>query len=456
MGGDSQYFAVLMQPSEKMEDQSIVLAEGQAIVVGRVPVKNPGAIPSKRFNTSFQLTTEAQELKPKDSLRHQFVVFAGPKHPELLAEYETDEIVYYGWFGVVSQPLVWLLHQFYRVVGNYGIAIIMLTVLVRCCMIPISRKAARNAQMMQVLAPEMKRIADKYKNDMEKRGKAQQELFRKHNYNPFGGCLLMFVQLPVFIGLYRGLSVDTALRDKPLIPGVSWCSNLAGPDQLFHWGDWMFFAAYDGWLGPYFNLLPIITVVLFLIQQKMFTPPPTDEQQRMTHRMMSFMTLFIGIMFFKVPSGLCVYFITSSLWGIIERKLLPKPKLPEHLQRMQDDEKNRQKKGSKKGSGKQDRSRDGKKPKSGDSDNSDGPNTPDGPDTSGPQAKSTSSDIRAASEDSRNGDSLRGTPDRSDTAEAEFEDNGYARPKEVSEKRSKKEEKRRQRRERRRKGRTGN
>ena len=82
----------------------------------------------------------------------------------------------------------------------------------------------------------------------------------------------------------------------------------------------------DGYLGPFFNVFPLITVTLFLIQQKMFTPPATDEQTKMQQQMMTYMTVFMGVMFYKVPAGLCIYFITSSLWGICERKLLPKSK----------------------------------------------------------------------------------------------------------------------------------
>jgi len=185
---------------------------------------------------------------------------------------------------------------------------------------------------MQKLAPEMKRIAEKYKNEMDKRGTAQRELFAKHNYNPFGGCLLMFVQLPIFIGLYRALSVDMELRQAPLIPGLDWCSNLAGPDMLFYWKDWMpGFLANEagGWLGPYFNILPIITIFLFLAQQKMFMPPATDDQTRMQQKVMKFMMIFMGFLFFRVASGLCVYFVASSLWGIAERKLLPPPSMDE-------------------------------------------------------------------------------------------------------------------------------
>ena len=91
-------------------------------------------------------------------------------------------------------------------------------------MVPISLKQAKNAAMMQELAPELRKITEKYKGDMEKRARAQQELFRKHNYNPMGGCLMMFIQLPIFIGLYRALMVDVELRDAPLEDCCAWAN----------------------------------------------------------------------------------------------------------------------------------------------------------------------------------------------------------------------------------------
>jgi len=212
---------------------------------------------------------------------------------------------------------------------NYGIAIILLTVIVRTCMIPVSLKQARSAAKMQELAPEIQKIKDKYPDDPMKQHQAVQELYKKHDFNMFGGCLPVFIQLPIFIGLYRCLSVDIDLRDAALLPGISWASNLAGPDKLFRWDSWMpgFLAdEADGYLGPFFNVFPLITVTLFLIQQKLFTPPATDEQTKMQQQMMTYMTVFMGVMFYKVPAGLCIYFITSSLWGIAERKLLPKSK----------------------------------------------------------------------------------------------------------------------------------
>jgi len=325
-GVDTQYFAVVLRPDVADGAPKPQFRQAVAVPAGDVGEKTKAKI--KTTNVSFRLTSQPEPIPAGKTSKQSFVIFAGPKKPDLLAEYGLEDCIAYGWFWFVAIPLSWILHFFEGMwFVNYGLAIILLTVLVRSCMIPLSRKATKNAQMMQELAPEMKRIAEQYKNDMEKRGTAQRELFAKHNYNPFGGCLLMFIQLPIFIGLYRSLSVDVELRQAPFIPGLGWCSNLAGPDMLFYWLDWMpgFLANETGWLGPYFNILPIITIFLFLLQQKMFMPPATDDQTRMQQQVMKFMMIFMGFLFFKVASGLCVYFIASSLWGVAERKLLPPP-----------------------------------------------------------------------------------------------------------------------------------
>ena len=171
------------------------------------------------------------------------------------------------------------------------------------------------------------RVKEKYEGDVEKQTKAQQELFKKHNYNPLAGCAPMFLQLPIFVGLYRALSVDIELRQTPLIPGMDWCANLSAPDMLFRWDNMIPFDAltgFTGYLGPYFNLLPLISTGFFLVHQQLFTPPPTDEQQEMQQKVMKFMMIFMLVIFFKVPAGLCLYFITSSMWALGERLLLPK------------------------------------------------------------------------------------------------------------------------------------
>jgi len=324
VGVDSQYFAAILIPqlADPLETRFTRI---KPIRVGPVPVGHP-----QLTDVSFRLTRRPVDMEPNETgINDEFKIYLGPKSPELLADYGLDSMIDYGWFDFVAKPMLVVMHFFYGIVGNYGIAIILLTLVVRSAMFPLSRKQALNAMKMQELQPEIKRIAEKYKSSPEQRMKAQQELFRKHKYNPFSGCLPIFVQLPIFIGLYRSLAVDVELRQAPLISeNIRWASNLAAPDMFWYWEPYLptFLAGENGWLGPFLNLLPLVTIVLFLVQQKMFMPPPTDEQSAMQQKMMKYMMIVMGFMFFKVPAGLCVYFITSSIWSICERKMLPKPK----------------------------------------------------------------------------------------------------------------------------------
>ena len=325
IGVDAQYFSAVLMP-ERENPADVWFEELLPICVGKVDPEQ-----KQLANTSCRLISTVRDLKPGEGLRHQFKVFTGPKNPALLEHYGLGELVYYGWpiFAMVAKPLTAVLHGFYAVFGNYGLAIILLTVLVRACMFPLSLKQVLGAQKMQMLQPEIKKLQEKHKNNVEARTKAQQELFRKHNYNPLSGCFPIFIQMPIFIGLYRALMVDIALRDAPLIShSIRWCSNLAAPDMLFNWSGFMpeFINSGQGifGLGPYLNLLPMLTIVLFIWQQKMFMPPPADEQAAMQQKIMKYMMIFMGLLFFKVASGLCIYFIVSSLWGIGERKVLPK------------------------------------------------------------------------------------------------------------------------------------
>ena len=323
---DSQYFASGLTPLYEDEKDNW-FRESRPLVSAGPPKSSRRKLTDVSFRAisrEFDLTAAGT---PGDTLRHSFEIFAGPKRPELLSRYDMSGLVYYGWFGWVSRPMLGILHFFYGVVGKFGVAIVMLTVLVRSCMFPISRKQALSARRMQELQPEMKVLQEKHKGNPEQLMKAQRELWRKHGVNPMAGCLPAFLQLPIFLGLYRSLSVDIELRQAPLF-GSGWCSNLAAPDKLFYWRNALpdFLSDETGWFGPYFNLLPILTATLFLLQLKLTTPPPQDEQQAMQQKIMKYMMIFMAFMFFKVASGLCIYFIASNLWSLAERKLLPKKK----------------------------------------------------------------------------------------------------------------------------------
>ena len=203
-GVDTQYFNISLIP-ETSEDQPFEVNSLSAYLNGRVEIPENARL-KKLVDCTFQMVKKI-ELAPGGTYSHTFEVFAGPKEQDLLSAYGLGEVETFGWFAWFSKPLLWLLHFFYFITFkfSYGIAIIMLTVLVRCLMIPFSRKAALNAQMMQHLQPQMMEIKERHKEDMQMQSQAQRELFSKYNYNPLSGCLPMFFQLPIFIGLYRGL-----------------------------------------------------------------------------------------------------------------------------------------------------------------------------------------------------------------------------------------------------------
>jgi YidC/Oxa1 family membrane protein insertase len=364
----------LKELDKKLDDGTLDI--GQEIVVNLAPT-----LEGKEVAIGFRLGTQPKgfleditvrvaskpvDMKPGDDVVHQYLLYHGPVkvtqlylqegdkavQDELVSRYvdtfKLDTLTDYrseGWIGWFSKTIYWtdllilttklmhwLLNFLYSIVRIEGLSIILLTVIVRGLMFPISRKQAMISMRMQELAPEMKVIAEKYKNDPMERQQAVMELYRKHKVNPIGGCLPLFLQLPFFLGLYYALQESTRFRLAEFL----WIRNLAAPDMLFYWGQgFPLISDFDNmasgfwsflYLGPYFNILPILAVIVMVVYQKYTLPPPTDEQQAMQQKMMKYMMFFIGLMFYKVAAGLSMYFIASSLWGMAERKLLPKKK----------------------------------------------------------------------------------------------------------------------------------
>jgi YidC/Oxa1 family membrane protein insertase len=167
---------------------------------------------------------------------------------------------------------------------------------------------------MQQLQPHLKELQEKFKEDKERLTKETFALYKRHGVNPVAGCLPALIQLPIFVGLWQALNTSFPLRHASFL----WIRDLAAPDMMFH------FPFEIPWLGNWFNLLPLLVVGLMLVQTKLFSPPATTPEAEMQQKMMKYMMVFMGFMFYKVPSGLGIYFITSSMWAIGERLLLPK------------------------------------------------------------------------------------------------------------------------------------
>jgi YidC/Oxa1 family membrane protein insertase len=366
-GGGAVGASPLLRPGERVAVTyrfDGTRADGRFRAVATAVAREGTVQPLFVDDITVRMVTEPIPLKPGETKVHQYVLYNGPVKAMLLGQMTGDRAVpeqvvswyvdglhlntltdYHspGVFGRFASAIYWTdliikctnlmhngLHALHGVIPNYGLCIIVLTILVRAAMFPISRKQAMTTMRMQELAPELRKLQEKYKDDRQALGTAQMELYRRHGVNPFGTCWFLLLQMPIFMGLYFCLQESIFFRLAPFWP--TWIQNLAAPDMLVHWGEgipWVSRPQDYGsffYLGPYFNLLPIVAVGLMIVQQKMMTPPPTDEQQRMQQSMMKYFTAFMGLLFYKVAAGLCVYFIASSLWGFAERKLLPKKK----------------------------------------------------------------------------------------------------------------------------------
>lgn len=325
----------------------------------------------KTFLDDMTFRAISRAIDTANPVDHAYVLYQGPVKVRLLTQLKGDESVPVAtmeryrdslhlstmtdapmpnFMGRFANAIFWtdlvilftnivhsLLGMLTSVIPSLGICIVIVTLLVRGMLYPFSRRQSINAKVMQEkqakIAPELKKLTEKYGNDFNRINAEKMRLYREHNINPaamFGGCLLLFAQMPVFMGLYYALQESVFFRLESFL----WMPNLAAPDMLVFWTEkipYVSTAADIGstlYLGPYFNLLPVIAVSLMMYTQSKMMPKTDDPQMEMQQKTMKFMMLFMAFMFYKVAAGLCIYFIMSSVWGMIERRLIKNYKVP--------------------------------------------------------------------------------------------------------------------------------
>jgi YidC/Oxa1 family membrane protein insertase len=251
-----------------------------------------------------------------------------PKDDELKLQW--NEMATSGFWDVIAAPLVWLLGHLTNLVGA-GFAIILLTLIVRFALSPLSYRGQKSmatyTQKMKVVKPKLDAIKEKYagRKDQQSQLKMLTETraaMKEQNVGmlPLGGCLPMLIQLPIFIGLYRAFGAAFFLRQESFL----WIHDLSLPDATIsastYLGDgWLSFLAHNGWLT--FNLLPILWIILSVLQFKL-QPKPDDPQQAAMQKNMAFIFPIMGLMFYGFAAGFSFYFIISSLYSIAESKLV--------------------------------------------------------------------------------------------------------------------------------------
>ncbi len=286
--------------------------EGNYFLCALVPLGMDGASFSMEGNevlTRMSLGGELDTLQPGTEKEYSYHIFYGPKKLKMLQEigYNLDRSVNFGWFDVIAKPTLWLLNFFYDFAHNYGIAIILVTVLFKAVFWPITQKGLKSMKNMQKLQPKMVKIKEKYKDDPTKMNQEVMSLYKTYKVNPLGGCLPMVMQIPVFFALYKVLLQSIELRHAPFL---LWITDLSAPDRL--------------WLGfdlPYLGGLPVLTLLMgasMFLQQKL-SPTTADPTQA---KIMMFLPVVFTFMFLNFASGLVLYWFINNLLSILQQVLI--------------------------------------------------------------------------------------------------------------------------------------
>jgi YidC/Oxa1 family membrane protein insertase len=242
--------------------------------------------------------------QPVDAGEAHFAVYYGPKERNALAQAgnDLDRAINLGWFWFVALPLLQALRWLHELLGNYGVAIIVLTTGIKLVTIPLTRATYKNMKEMQKIQPQMAKIRERFKDDPQALQREMMELYRRHRVNPFSGCVPMLLQLPIFVGLYNALLYSIELRHAPF---ALWINDLAAPDRLMLFG-----------VG-----IPVLTIIMgaTMFVQQWLTPPQGDPTQQ---RVMMFMPLVFTFMFINFPAGLVLYWLVNNIMTIGQQYLM--------------------------------------------------------------------------------------------------------------------------------------
>lgn len=227
-------------------------------------------------------------------------IYFGPKELELIRAVDPtlDHTVDFGWFTIFAYPILKFLHFLNEFVGNYGVAIILLTVLLKLATYPLTYKSMKNMKEMAKLQPQLAKIKEKYKDDKEALNREMLSTMKAHGANPMAGCLPMLIQMPIFFALYRVLYSSIELYHAPFF---AYIHDLSAPDPFY--------------------VTPVLMSVLMFGQQKLTPNTATDPAQQ---KMMQFMPLIFGVFMLKLPAGLTLYMLTNSAVSIIQQLFLNK------------------------------------------------------------------------------------------------------------------------------------
>ena len=292
-----------------------VAYENNYFIQAVVPLEETGyQIIPRVLSTDTGLTqvvflSDPFQINPQEKKNFKVRLYMGAKEISRLnqAGHNLSHAVDYGWVTFIAKPLFYVLQWLYKYFHNYGVAIILLTVMIKIVFWPLTQKSYQSMQKMKKVQPKIAQIREKYKDDKEKLNKELMEVYRTHKVNPMGGCLPMVLQIPVFFALYRMLYGAVELRHEPF---MWWINDLTAPDRLD-----------VGFHIPYLGGLPVLTILMgisMFIQQKM-TPTSGDPRQE---QIMLIMPVMFTVFFINFPSGLVLYWLVNNVLSIAQQYMI--------------------------------------------------------------------------------------------------------------------------------------
>ncbi|MBL7073605.1 MAG: membrane protein insertase YidC [Candidatus Omnitrophica bacterium] len=284
------------------------------------PAKELIVQPVGKENLITKLNSGNFKIPPRETITNEYCLYAGPLKEDriaVLGNQNVTSVVDFGFFGGVSKVLLSILKFFHsHGIHNWGVAIICLTILINIVLFPLTYKSFSSMQKMKKLQPHMAKLKELHKDNPHKLNKEMMELYKKYNVNPLGGCLPMILQMPIFIALYQGLMRSVELKGAHFL----WIRNLARPDAV----PLPFTLPF---IGASINILPLLMVVMMVVQQKISqgsageTTPEQEKQQKM---MMMVMPVLFGFLFYRMPSGLVLYWLTNTILMTVEQTFIIK------------------------------------------------------------------------------------------------------------------------------------
>ncbi len=288
-----KYFTALLIPDKPAEE---LWQRRQEIEIGD----------SLRKSYTFELRHSFDRRRPQQVYNYR--IYVGPLDYDILKSYNLylEEMMSWGWFGFIGKWCLWFFKKLYAVMPNYGLVIIIFSILVKILVAPLTKKSYASSKKMQELQPKLAALKEKYKNNPQRLNQETMKLYKEMGVNPLGGCLPMLIQMPLLFALFTLFRTTIELRGAPFVGLEWWIADLSQPDTVGHL------------LGIPINPLPIVMAFSMVLQQKLMSPTTGGTQQMKS--MPYLMTGFFLFLFYSFPSGLNLYYTLFNFLSIIQQK----------------------------------------------------------------------------------------------------------------------------------------